>query len=420
MRHLDRLRLHLTWWYVGTFAAILIVFGASLFFAIAHSVGVKLDRSLGRASSELARVAATNGANSHSAAVGSTPTVRELRIPDRMLYLFDTRGRVVQPETASVWVKTAARDALRRGSASLGADIGHEHTLRVHATRFVNASGDTMVAVAAADTEELEDEFWNLITLFAGSVAAALVAVALGGYLLAWKSTAPVEASFEQMRRFMADAAHELRTPVSFLRAHSDVALQRPRSAAEYEQALREISSEADHLGKVVNDLFTLARAESGERTVAHERFFLDDVALEAATEVRTAATLRGVHVDVTDFEETPVEGDAGLTRQLLTIVLDNAIKYTGAGGRVTIGVRGEDTRGTLVIEDTGIGIPEAALPNVFDRFYRAESARQHADGAGLGLSIARWIADAQHADLRISSKAGCGTRVQLSFPSTN
>jgi signal transduction histidine kinase len=135
---------------------------------------------------------------------------------------------------------------------------------------------------------------------------------------------------------------------------------------------------------------------------------------------VRTAATLRGVHVDVTDFEETPVEGDAGLTRQLLTIVLDNAIKYTGAGGRVTIGVRGEDARGTLVIEDTGIGIPEAALPNVFDRFYRAESARQHADGAGLGLSIARWIADAQHADLRISSKAGCGTRVQLSFPSTN
>lgn len=413
MQHLDRLRLRLTMWYVATFAAILTVVGAALFLAVSHSVGVKLNRSLVRAANEVARTAAANAAPD-----SSMPRTRDLRIPDRMLYVFDARGRVVEPETASVWVSTAARDALHHGSASLEADIGHEHTLRVHATRFVRAQGDTLVAVAAADTEELEDEFWSLITLFVSSVVAALVAVAIGGYLLARKSTQPVEQSFEQMRRFMADAAHELRTPVSFLRAHAEVALQRPRTADDYADALREIAGETDRLGRIVNDLFTLARAESGERTVSRERFFLDDVALEAAHEVRTAATLRGVKVDVTDFEETPVEGDPTLTRQLLTIVLDNAIKYTGTGGRVTIGIRGDTERATLVIEDTGIGIPEAALPNVFDRFYRTESARQRAEGAGLGLSIARWIADAQHADLRISSKLGSGTRVQLSFPS--
>ena len=101
----------------------------------------------------------------------------------------------------------------------------------------------------------------------------------------------------------------------------------------------------------------------------------------------------------------------------MLTIVLDNAIKYTGNGGRVTVGVREDRERATLYVEDTGIGIPEAALPSVFSRFYRADSARQRADGAGLGLSIAKWIADAQRAELVITSKQGVGTRVQLSFP---
>ena len=420
MRHLDRLRLRLTVWYVGTFAAILTTFGASLFVAVSHSVGVKLDRSLARATDQLALAATAHSGTARSTRDASRSPAGDLRIPDRALYLFDGGGRLVQPESASAWVRTAASNALRRGSASLEADIGHEHTLRVHATRFVDGAGDTMVAVAAADTEELEDEFWNLIALFAGSLLAALVAVAIGGYFLASKSTAPVEQSFEQMRRFMADAAHELRTPVSFLRAHTEVALQRPRTAAEYADALREIGAETDRLGKIVNDLFTLARAESGERSVCRERFFLDDIALEAANEVKTAATLRGVHVDVTEFEETPVEGDPALTRQLLTIVLENAIKYTGAGGRVTIGVRGDHERALLVIEDTGIGISETALPNVFDRFYRSEAARLRAEGAGLGLSIARWIADAQHADLAISSKTGHGTRVQLSFPATS
>ena len=187
---------------------------------------------------------------------------------------------------------SAVRTAVRDGSTSLEADIGHEHTLRVHATRFIAPDGDTLVAVAAADMEELEDEFWDLITVFAVSLVGAVGVVAVGGYLLARKSTAPVERSFEHMRRFMADAAHELRTPVSFLRAHTEVALQQSRTAAEYAEALGEIGSELDRLGTVVNNLLTLARAESGERPVKRERFFLDDVALEAASNGHALLTL--------------------------------------------------------------------------------------------------------------------------------
>ena len=414
MRPLDRFRRRVTAWYIATFGAILLAFSIGLFFAIRHNIGVKLDQSLVRAAEEIQRAAATgSGPHPVSALV---ERVRDLRIPDRTLYLFGGHGRLLYPDTAGSVVRTAVGIAERTGETSLQVDIGHEHTLRVRAVRVRAANGDTLIAAAAADTEELEDEFASLITLFAGALVMALVCVGLGGYVLARRATEPVEQSIEQMRRFMADAAHELRTPVSYVRAHAEIALQRPREASEYADALRDISGEANRLGGIVNDLFTLARAEVGERRVQPEAFYLDDAVLDVAGETRTIATLAGVHIDVTDFEEAVVEADPALVRQLVRIVLDNAIKYTPAGGRVAVAVTMRQRRARVVVEDSGIGIPPDALPRVFDRFYRAEIARQKADGAGLGLSIAQWIADVHGAELKISSPATGGTRVEISF----
>lgn len=415
MRPLDRLRRKVTVWYVATVSAILLVFSIGLFFAIRQSIGLKLDQSLVRAAREVQRTVMVSGAP-RTPAVHLVQRVRDLRIPDRMLYLFDTHGRALYPDTASAFVNDAARTAARSGAMSLQADIGHEHTLRVHAVRFVAPNGDTLVAAAAADTEELEDEYANLITLFAGALIAALACVGLGGYVLARRASEPVEASIDQMRRFMADAAHELRTPVSYVRAHAEVALQQPREAGEYADVLREISSEADRLGAIVNDLFTLARAESGERRAQCVDVYLDDAVLEVASEARTVATIAGVHIDVTDFEESLINADPVLVRQLVRIVLDNAIKYTPAGGRVAIAVTSREGRARVVVDDSGIGISAEALPRIYDRFYRAETAREKADGAGLGLSIARWIADVHRAELVVTSPGECGTRVEITF----
>jgi signal transduction histidine kinase len=415
VRSLDRLRRRVTAWYVGTFGAILLAFGLGLFVAIQHNIEVKLDRSLVRAGNELQRTVTTGtGAAGGDAGIAGA---RGLRIPDRMLYLFDARGHPVYPDTASAVVRRAAATAIRTGAASLQADIGHEHTLLVHASRFVTAPGDTLIAAAAADTEEVEDEFATLITLFTVSLAVALAFVGLGGYVLARRATEPVEASIEQMRRFMADAAHELRTPVSYVRAHTDVTLQQPRAACEYVAALREIGGEADRLGAIVNDLFTIARAEAGERRIERTLFYLDDVVLEVASEARTVATLAGVHLDITDFEEARVDGDPALVRQLVRIVLDNAIKYTPRGGRVSVAVSVNAGSARVVLEDSGIGIAPADLPRIYDRFFRSERAREQADGAGLGLSIAHWIADAHGGDLVVSSRPEQGTRVEIALP---
>ncbi len=417
-RSLKRLQHRLTGWYIATFAAILSTLGAGLFLVTARQIGAALDRSLQHAVAEVIR-----GLNAEVPTSGELVSVgvremRSLRIPDRALYLFDGTGRLLSPDSASPWVRAAALRAGRAGRATLQADIGGEHTLRVYAERYEPRSGAVLVVAASADTEELEDQYAALIASFAGAALAALALVAVGGALLARKSTLPVEQNFEYMRRFMADAAHELRTPVAVIRAQADVALEHPMTDPHAcASALEGVSREATRLGGIVDDLLTLARAESGERELVRERVYLDDLALDAATAARAIAHQRGVRLDVTDFEEASVVGDPALLRQLLMIVLDNAIKYTRSGGRVTIGVSAADGAPVVLVEDTGVGISAEALPRIFDRFYRGGSARDPVSGAGLGLAIARWITDAHEGDIAVSSAPGRGTRVRLRFP---
>ena len=246
---------------------------------------------------------------------------------------------------------------------------------------------------------------------------AALFLVAAGGFILVRKSTAPIERSIEYMRRFMADAAHELRTPITILRTRAEVALQQPRDAANYVAALRGVEAEARRLGIIVDSLLVLARADTGERQIEKERIFLDDVAVDAAGAAEIVARQKDVHLTVDEFEEAPVEGDPALIRQLIMIVLDNAVKFTDAGGQVHVRVSMHGGVPTFVVEDTGVGIKREEVSRVFQRFFRGEAARSRTDGAGLGLSIARWIAREHGAEISLTSEPGNGTRVVITFP---
>lgn len=409
MKPLDRLRWKLTAWYVATFGAILVAFSVGLFFTISHSIAAKLDRSLAHAAEQVRENLIDHGVD------GVAPNA--LAIPDRALYVFESGGTLVVPDTASAPVRRTAQAAETQGETSGRFDIGHEHTLLVHAVRFVAPDRRVFVAVAAADTEELEDEYANLITVVSVALGLALVAVGAGGYILARRASEPIDHSFEQMRRFMADAAHELRTPIAFLRAQSDITLERDRPAKEYADALREVGSEAARIGTIVDDLFTLARADAGERRLERAAIYLDDVVLDAVVKARPLALMRGVDLDIAEFEESPMIGDARLLGQLVRIVIDNAIKYTPNGGSVTLAVVSREGHNLLTVSDTGIGISAAELPRIFDRFYRTPDARSASDGAGLGLSIAQWIAAAHNGQFDVASTPRVGTRVAVTLP---
>jgi signal transduction histidine kinase len=221
------------------------------------------------------------------------------------------------------------------------------------------------------------------------------------------------------MRRFVADAAHELRTPVAVLRTRAEVALQRDRSSAEYVAALEALGRETERLSGIVDDLFTLTRADAGERPLRRSRVQLDELVLDAVSATGALAERRGVTLSVGEADEVLLEADAALARQLVVILLDNAIKFSDRGDTVTVDLRASPAAATLTVRDTGLGIPPDELPRVFDRFYRGESARASAPGAGLGLSIARWIATAHRARIEITSIPGEGTTITVTFRGT-
>jgi len=412
-----RLRLRLTIWYVATFGLIILLLGAGLFAVIRYQLSQQLDNSLQSATQELIRAARIREVEAEGARGRVIDAVDELNIPDRTLYLLDTNGKPVKPDTAGEWIRSAARRAAIAAQITDQRDTREDRTLRLHALRFKLTSGRDLVAVAVADRVELEDRYADLIAAFAGVAFAALVLVAAGGFLLVRKSTTPIERSVIFMRRFMADAAHELRTPITVLRTHTEVTLQQPREVASYVSALRSIEIEARRLGQIVDSLLVLARADSGERQLEREHFYLDDVAIDAAGAARVVARQKGVEVAVEEFEEAPVVGDPSLVRQLIMILLDNAVKFTDRGGEVRVRVSMRQGAPTFIVEDTGIGIKPDDLSRVFQRFFRGEIARSRTDGAGLGLSIARWIAREHGAEISLTSESGKGTKVILTFP---
>lgn len=418
LQPLARLQLRLTAWYVATFGIIVLLLGGGLFVVVRRQISRQLDGSLHEATVALARAARIRETESKSARGPVVDAVDELHIPDRTLYLLTPMGEPVKPASADAWIRAAARSAARAGWADGERDLPpSEHTLRLHAERFALSNGQSRVAVAVADRVELEDQYASLIGVFGAAAAAALVLVAFGGYFLARKSMVPVEATIAYMRRFMADAAHELRTPVAVLRSRAEVALQQDRDADSYAEALRAVEAEAQRLGTIIEDLLTLARADAGERPVERRRMYLDDIVVDAAGAARALAEAKGVHLEVQTFEEAPIDGDAVLVRQLVMNLLQNAVKFTPAGGRVAVHVSAPNGQPAVVVEDSGIGVSAGDLPHVFERFYRADPARARGEGAGLGLSIARWIAETHGADIRLTSQIGIGTRAEVRFP---
>jgi len=414
---LARLRLRLTLWYGGVFTLILVLLGGGLFFAIRHQISRQLDASLRVATLVLERAARIREVERAQATGPVADAVDELHIPERDLYLLDGAGQPIKPTQAPAWIADAARLASRAGTADRDLETPGGHQVRLHAERFTGEHGAPYVAVVAADGLELEDQYASLIEAFVAATLVALLLVAGGGYVLVQKSTAPVERSMEQMRRFMADAAHELRTPITILRTRAEVAIGQERVPAQDTATLRAVERETARLGEIVEDLLTLARADAGERPVGRVALYLDDVAAEAVDGVRTLAEQKRVQVAVGEFEEAKVTGDPALVRQLLLIVLDNAVKFTPAGGTVRLDITAANGRASVVVTDTGVGIPAEQLPHVFERFYRGEPARREAQGAGLGLAIARWIADAHRARIDIVSTPGTGTTVSIIFP---
>ena len=230
-----------------------------------------------------------------------------------------------------------------------------------------------------------------------------------------------LDRSFERQRRFISDASHELRTPVSILRGEAEVALsQLSRSPEEYRESLAVLHAEAQRLARIVEDLFTLTRADAGEYRLAQSDFYLDELAGDCVRATRALAQAKNIALAAVTPEEMPVHADEDLLRRMILNLLDNAIKYTPAGGNVSVTCGSVPDGYELSVTDSGPGIPAEMQSRVFERFFRADRARSRtgADGgAGLGLSIARWIAEAHLGRIELVRSDATGSKFTVRIP---
>jgi heavy metal sensor kinase len=227
----------------------------------------------------------------------------------------------------------------------------------------------------------------------------------------------------ERQRAFLADAAHELRSPLNALRSRIELTLARPRSASEYEEAMADLAEECTRLETLVHQLLLLAEADAGRTRCDGPPVRLDAIAVRTCEMFAGVAEQRGVGLTC-DASPAQVAGDAGHLRRVVQNLIDNALKFTPAGGRVAVSVApaSAETGGRvrLRVADTGIGIGPEDLPHVFERFYRADKARRRGDGAGgsgLGLSICRAIVNAVGGTISVDSRPGEGTTMTVELP---
>lgn len=222
-------------------------------------------------------------------------------------------------------------------------------------------------------------------------------------------------------RRFLADVSHELRTPLTVIRGEAEIALRgAEKEGPVYRQALSRIAEEAAHTARLVDDLLFVARSEAGEARVASQAVAIEEVVRRAAAAARTLAEARGVGVaERLAAQGAVVQGDPDRLRQLVLILLDNAVRYSDPDAEVTVTLAPAPGGVQLSVSDQGMGIPPEELDRVFERFYRGEGAAdRHAGGSGLGLPMARAIARAHGGEVTLESRLGEGTTARLVLPS--
>jgi heavy metal sensor kinase len=475
---LDSMRARLTLWYTGVLALVLVVFAFATYAYLARAARERTDQSLADAANSFAtNFAAESEDEGQTDDEAAAEVTRDFQFDDRQALVFDESGRVVaasappaargnrlwpQPPALSQSL-SALLDSSKRSGRAYATVAGGRDRIRAFAAPL-KGRAKAYTVVVARSLHDQDEELEQARGAFYVAVPLALLAASLGGYFLARKSFAPVvemgeraaritaanlgerlpvaserselgrlarifndllarlDLSFEQQRRFMADASHELRTPVAIVCGESEVALsQDARSADEYRESLSILHDEGRRLTRVVEDLFTLARADAGQYRLAAVSFYLDETAGECVRAVRSLASQRGIELQFQHSGgEMPFRGDESLIRRMILNLLDNAIKFTPPGGEVRVDVSRDDSYYFLRITDTGAGIPSEAQPHVFERFYRADRARSRegdTGGAGLGLSIASWIAGMHGGRVTLERSGPTGSTFAVSLP---
>jgi len=446
------IRLRLAIWYGLVLLLALSVLGAGIWFGVDHSLRAALDQTLADRAHGVITTIAIESADVPPADMAKELDEYARESPEgRLIAVYDESGRyLLKPPFA--YPPSLATSAYGTITAQHGQYRVYRanSSIQGHVYQIFVAGSMQQIAM----TERLL-RAWLLL-----AAPLVLLIASLGGYWVSRRALTPVDAithaarsisianlgerlpvpltgdelqrlsetwnemlgrlddAVRSLSRFTADASHELRTPVALIRTTAELALRRERAPGAYREALGQIADEAVRTGELVEDLLSLARADVGNSALQFDRVDLAEVCREVCAQAETLAAPLELHLTgIVPAGPIWVEGHKLAVYRLLLQLIDNALKYTGPGGSVILGLSVAGDTATVSVRDTGIGIDATALPHIFERFYRADASRtRETGGSGLGLAIAKWIADSHHAEIQVSSVAGEGSEFQVRF----
>jgi two-component system OmpR family sensor kinase len=464
----ESVRARLTAWYVSLLAAILVAVIALIYILLARALYARIDDSLGAVS----QVAATSLANDlnegQDTADAARSTASELASRQYLVAIYDARGRLLAEagREDDIAIQPLPAADLRDDQPVFTTivevdDLDDRHRLAMRRAPFPSFDVEYVVVVGTS-LEPTDEELESLRGILAYVVPLSLIVAGIGGWFLAGRSLSPVvamadrarqigvenlserlpvanprdelgrlAATFNELlarlerslilqREFMADASHELRTPVTTARTAASVALQQPsRAEEEYRETLAIIEQEATRLSRIVDDMFTLARADAGSYPVRSVPMYLDEVLDEVVRATGVVASTREVAIAADSVHPAPLTGDEDLIRRLIVNVLDNAVRYAPSGSSVRVALDHASDGYAISVSDDGPGIPAEAQARIFERFYRVDEARSRGrdGGAGLGLALAKWIARAHGGDVALAASSRMGSTFVITLP---
>jgi heavy metal sensor kinase len=454
------IRARLTAWYAALLAAIIVGLGAFLVFQLRADLEQTVDRELRSNSLQIAQGYQYEGPEDFQDVSGTVlpKGTSAAQVIDRTGRVLLQHGEPVSGPIAPDQARAALRDGKQR---IMNLELGESDQLHRVLVSPVRRQGRRRVLVVAQSLRDVDEAVDRVLVLLLLAGPAALLATALGGWWLARKALLPVgrmtskaaqigidrlderistprsadeighlavtlnamldrlERGVEEKRRLIADASHELRTPLATMRAELDVSLRQDDLPLIAREVLESTLEEVDRMSRTVDNLLTLARADEGRLELLTTEVDLLEACEVAADHLRPLAGAKGLRLEV-EGEPCTAEADPHRLQQALTNFVENAIKYARPGGEVRITAWCTEREVGATITDNGPGIPPHARAQIFDRFYRVDSARgRDGGGSGLGLAICREIANAHGGRVWVESEEGKGSAFTLSLPRT-
>jgi heavy metal sensor kinase len=451
------IRVRLTAWYSLILALSIAVSGSIAYFAMSHSINAAIDAGLRHRLDGIRTIIARTAPQGRDAIADELNEYDEGQGGRGLVSVTDENGGVLYA-SAGMAALNMADERVWEAKPFYANLHGDEFRVLREAINVAGKTYDIEIAIYTEDFDRATDRFQKVLYSIA---PAFLLLAALGGYWISRRALAPVEkiigdarrigvtslserltvsdtgdelerladtlnemlarleASFQRVIQFTADASHELRTPISVMRTNAEITLRKPRTESEYREALSQILGETENLSRLVEQLLDLARADSGAAALAMTRTNLSQALQKASRQAQVLAEQKELKITA-QLPEQPVwvQGDAAALERLFLISLENAVKYTPSGGHVDVRLKSQDSFAITEIRDSGIGIAANDIPHIFERFYQADPSRSRENGGhGLGLAIGRWIAQTHGGDISVESEISKGSLFQIRLP---